>query len=105
MQKLPEWTLLGEYCGVWDRQAPSTEAQEDDSGALDDPVGLGPLLRDKVSELGYTSKSAPSDAANGRPFPHVSTDSRSALCTKAWREAQRRGKPALRLRQSARTLP
>ena len=65
MQSLVEWTLLGEYCGVWDTQAPSSEAEDDDSGALDDPIGLGPLLRDKVSELGYTSKSAPADATNG----------------------------------------
>ena len=79
VQGLPEWTLLGEYCGVWDKQAPATEAKENDSSALDDPVGLGPLLRDKVSELGYTSSSAPADAANGRPPPTPQHRQRSSL--------------------------
>ena len=75
VQGLPEWTLLGEYCGVWDTQAPSSEAEaeEDDCSALHDPIGLGPLLRDKVSELGYTSKAAPVDATNGAFLMHTST--------------------------------
>ena len=81
VQSLPEWTLLGEYCGVWDTQAPSSEAEaeEDDSSALDDPIGLGPLLRDKVSELGYTSKSAPADATDGKSSPPPLTPAQIAL--------------------------
>lgn len=45
VQSLPEWTLLGEYCGVWDRQAPSSEAEameDDDTPDSADPFGLGP---------------------------------------------------------------
>lgn len=67
-QSFPEWTLLGEYCGVWDTQDVSSEAGEDDALDIEDPVGLGPLLYDKVSDLGYTSKSAPAAAATGRPL-------------------------------------
>ncbi len=68
VQSLPEWTLLGEYCGVWDRQVPSSEAEEEDD-AVDpvDPFGLGPLLHDKVSDLACSGASAPEGAIDGRP--------------------------------------
>ncbi len=71
---------------MWDTQAPSSEAEDDDSSALDDPIGLGPLLRDKVSELGYTSKSAPADATNGKSPTHTSTNIIPAMCMEALRE-------------------
>ena len=71
-QNLKEWTLLGEYCGVLDGEAVlSKAAEEEDNSALDDPLGLGPLLHDKVSGVGYTSKSAPAGAADGRHLTHV----------------------------------
>ena len=65
MQSLPEWTLLGEYCGVWETQD-SSSADDDNNPDIEDPFGLGPLLYDKVSDLGYSSKSAPEAASEGR---------------------------------------
>ena len=76
LQSLPEWTLLGEYCGVWDRQVPASEAEETDAPDIGDPLGLGPLLYDKVSDLACSSKEAPKGATDGRPFPAA-----NAWCT------------------------
>ena len=70
VQSLPEWTLLGEYCGVWDRQVPSSYAEaEDDDDAVDsvDPFGLGPILHDKVSDLACSGSAAPEAAVDGTP--------------------------------------
>ena len=65
VQGLPEWTLLGEYCGVWDMQVPSG-AEGGNNPDIEDPIGLGPLLYDKVSDLAYSSKTAPKAAVAGK---------------------------------------
>ena len=52
LQDLGAWTLLGEYCGVWDR----SEAL--DARTAEDPLGLGTLRQDRVVELGYTTSDA-----------------------------------------------
>ena len=51
-QDVGAWTLLGEYCGVWDR----SEAL--DVRTAEDPLGLGTLRQDRVVELGYTTSDA-----------------------------------------------
>ncbi len=64
VQSLPEWTLVGEYCGEWETQDASA-VEDDNSPDTEDPFGLGPLLFDKVSDLGYSCKSAPEAASEG----------------------------------------
>ena len=62
VQDLTEWTLLGEYAGVWDSQ--DTVSQR----SIVDPLGLGNMRRDKVTELAYTGKEAPEDVQKGTPL-------------------------------------
>ena len=59
-QDLGAWTLLGEYCGVWDR----SEAL--DARTAEDPLGLGTLRQDRVVELGYTTSNARPGVEKGR---------------------------------------
>ena len=61
-QDLPEWTLLGEYTGVWDRQDSLSQRINEDS------MGLGVMRRDKVTALAYTSRDAPEDVQRGTPL-------------------------------------
>ena len=60
LQDLGAWTLLGEYCGVWDR----TDAL--DRRIAEEPLGLGTLRQDRVVELGYTSSDARPGVDKGR---------------------------------------
>ena len=71
LQGLGAWTLLGEYCGVWDR----SEAL--DRRTAEDSLGLGTLRQDRVVELGYTT----SDARPGVDKGRCSTP-RCHLCSK-----------------------
>ena len=58
---MPEWTLLGEYTGVWDSQERSLQRI---SG---DPMGLGTMRRDKVTELAYAGEDVSEDVHKGAP--------------------------------------
>ena len=70
-QDMKAWMLVGEYCGVWNKQASDRDEEGDTSGIDDDPLKLGALLHDKVSELGYTNTSASPDFADGTPLMHL----------------------------------
>ena len=61
LQALAAWKLLGEYTGVWDNH--ETVSQRINS----DPIGLGTMRRDKVTEFACTSKDAPEEAQEGTP--------------------------------------
>ena len=56
-----EWTLLGEYTGVWDSQENILQRIKDD------PQGLGIMTRDKVTELAYTGQEASEDTQKVTP--------------------------------------
>ena len=58
---MPEWTLLGEYTGVWDSHERSLQRI---SG---DPMRLGTMRRDKVTELAYTGEDVSEDVHKGAP--------------------------------------
>ncbi len=87
VQSLPEWTLVGEYCGVWETQDASAAADDNNDPDTEDPFGLGPLLFDKVSDLGYSCQSAPEAASEGKDLP---TPTRLLLAqkpsTSCWRD-------------------
>ena len=70
-QDMKDRTLVGEYCGVWNKQASDRDEEGNTSGIDDDPLKLGALLHDKVSELGYTNASASPGFADGTPLMHV----------------------------------
>ncbi len=73
-QDMKDWTLVGEYCGVWNKQASDKDEEGDTSGIDGDPLKLGALLHDKVSELGYTNASASPSFADGMPLMHSGLD-------------------------------
>jgi len=59
LQAMAAWKLLGEYTGVWDNH--ETVSQR----INDDPIGLGTMRRDKVTEFACTSRDAPQEAQEG----------------------------------------
>jgi len=61
-QAMAAWKLLGEYTGVWDNH--ETVSQR----INDDPIGLGTMRRDKVTEFASTSKDANEEAQKGMPL-------------------------------------
>ena len=63
---MPGWTLLGEYCGVYDK------VDEVERRVNADPLGLGTMRRDRVTELEYTCKETRAGISSGESIrdPH-----------------------------------